>query len=95
MENTANVAKAIESFDLWGSPWEFFASVSAFPALGDDDRQLLEAAWASACNRNIWLSTDNLVSSATAVEASLSESFPWLSPLACRQLARAAAYQWR
>ena len=95
MGNPGNVAKAIESFDAWGTPWEFFASVSAFPALEDDDRQLLDEAWASVCNRNIWLSVDNLTSGVAAAEASLSESFPWLSPLACQQLARAAAYQWR
>ncbi|MCD7099012.1 hypothetical protein [Stenotrophomonas sp. MMGLT7] len=95
MVNPANVAKAIESFDSWGTPWQFFASVSAFPALGDDDHQLLETAWASACNRNIWLSMDNLASGVAAAEAALSERFPWLSSLACQQLARAAAYQWR
>ena len=95
MGNPENVVKAVESFDSWSTPWEFFASVCAFPALGDDDGQLLEQAWTSACDRSIWLSIDNLASGVAAAEATLSESFPWLSPLACQQLARAAAYQWR
>ena len=38
---------------------------------------------------------DDLVAGAAATETALSESFPWLSPIACRQLARAASYQWR
>ena len=95
MSNPASAAKVVESFDSWDTPWEFFTSVSASQALNDEDRRLLEEAWASACNRSIWISTDNLASGVVAAETALSESFPWLSPLACQQLARAAAYQWR
>lgn len=95
MNCPANVVKAIESFDSWSTPWTFFATASAFPSLGTDDRQLLEQAWTSACDRDMWISIDNLASGAAAVEDALSERFPWLSPLARRQLARAAAYEWR
>ncbi|MGV7195330.1 hypothetical protein [Xanthomonas axonopodis] len=30
-----------------------------------------------------------------AIECALTRRFAWLSPLACRHLARAASYQWR
>jgi hypothetical protein len=94
MSNPANVVKAIESFDSWTSPWEFASRVSA--ALPDpDDAQLFEQTWAAACDREIWLSADNLVSGTAAVESALLQGFSWLSLLACQQLARGAAYQWR
>jgi hypothetical protein len=94
MSNHANVVRAIETFDSWNSPWEFASSVLA--ALPDpDDSQLFEQIWTAACDREIWLFADNLASGTAAVESALSEGFSWLPLLACQQLARGAAYQWR
>jgi len=94
MSNPANVVRAVERFDSWSSPWEFASSVSA--ALPDpDDRQLFEQIWVAACDREIWLSADNLASGTAAVESALSMGFSWVSLQACQQLARGAAYQWR
>lgn len=95
MSSSASVTEAIECFDSWATPWGFFSNVSESPALNEADRQLLGQVWAMACDRDAWLSADGIESGITAAEAALSSSFPWLSPLACRQLARAAAYQWR
>jgi hypothetical protein len=95
MVNPANVVQAIESFDSWSTPWEFYPNVLAFPALNDADRESLEQAWSAACDQNVWLSTDSLVAGVAATEAVLGERFPFLSTLARQQLARAASYQWR
>jgi hypothetical protein len=95
LDSPVNVVKAVESFDSWRTPWEFYASVSAVPTLDDADRHWLERIWTAACDRTIWLSADSLAAGAAAAETILDERFPWLSALACRQLARAASYQWR
>jgi hypothetical protein len=95
MISPANVVKAIERFDSWATPWQFITDVSSALASNPGDGQLLEQIWVAAGDREIWLSADTLASGAAAVEAVLLERFPWLSPLACQQLVRGAAYQWR
>ena len=95
MGNPAVVTKAIESFESWSKPSEFFERASAFPTLDDADRQLLEQVWESACDSNIWISAETLVAGSAVAENNLAQNFPWLSPLACQQLTRAASYQWR
>ncbi|AGH79643.1 hypothetical protein XAC29_21290 [Xanthomonas axonopodis Xac29-1] len=42
-----------------------------------------------------WMSARTLDAGAAAAEHALSKRVAWLSPLACRQLARAASYAWR
>jgi len=95
MSNTANVVRAIESFDSWTRPWEFSATISASLASEPSEVQMFEQIWAVACDRRIWLSADSLASGVAAAESALLEDFPWLSMHARRQLSNGASYQWR
>jgi hypothetical protein len=95
LDNLANVVSAIERFDSWSTPWMFHSDISASSDLNDADRKWFEKVWSVACNPETWSSTDSLVMGIAAIETTLSERFPILSGLACRQLARAASYQWR
>ena len=94
MEHTNRIVKAIERYDAWELPWQFFAAVSADPSLDEDDRRVLTDLWTAACEARLWVS-GTLEQGRANTEAALAEHFPWLSPAARRQLANAAAYQWR
>ncbi|AZR31907.1 hypothetical protein DEG02_020925 [Xanthomonas vasicola] len=95
MADAARVVSAVESFDSWQAPWTFIQVVRAAPHLDADDRVLLEQAWTVACHADHWMSGRTLEAGAAAAESALSKRFAWLSPLACRQFARAASYAWR
>lgn len=69
--------------------------VRAAPYLDADDRVVLEQAWTAACHADHWMSARMLEAGVAVAESALSKRFGWLAPLACRQLARAASYQWR
>ncbi|MBB4129942.1 hypothetical protein [Xanthomonas sp. 3075] len=94
MRTAENLVAAIASFDAWNTPWTFVGSVCADPRLDDNDRQLLQQVWTTAHRSDQWLSANDLATAATTVGTALMQRFPWLSPLACRQVVRAAAYQW-
>ncbi|MCC8535546.1 hypothetical protein ACDH70_13415 [Xanthomonas axonopodis pv. poinsettiicola] len=95
MRPPVQLIAAIEGFDLWASPWAFLDTVRAAPPLDADDRRLLDALWSVACHAEHWTTTCTLQAGAAAAETALAQRYAWLSPLACRQLARAASYQWR
>ncbi|KGU50819.1 hypothetical protein NY99_21375 [Xanthomonas phaseoli pv. phaseoli] len=85
----------LESFDRSHAPWTFIQPVRAADHLDAGDRVLLDQAWAAACRADHWMSARTLDAGAAAAEHALSKRVAWLSPLACRQLARAASYAWR
>ncbi|PPV08099.1 hypothetical protein XBLMG947_0966 [Xanthomonas bromi] len=95
MADAARVVSALESFDSWHAPWTFMQVVRAPPHLDADDRVVLEQAWTAAGHADHWMSARMLEAGVAAAESALSKRFGWLSPLACRQLARAASYEWR
>ncbi|RFF36961.1 hypothetical protein DZD52_19260 [Xanthomonas nasturtii] len=95
MADAARVVIALESFDSWHAPWAFIAAVRAAPHLDADDRALLEQVWAAACDADHWMSACTPDAGVAAAESALANGFTGLSPLACRQLARAASYEWR
>ncbi|ASL02634.1 hypothetical protein XcvCFBP7113P_21945 [Xanthomonas citri pv. vignicola] len=94
MADAARLVGALESFDRWHAPWTFIQAVRA-DHLDAGDRVLLDQAWAAACHADHWMSACTLDAGAAAAEHALSTRFAWLSPLACRHLARAASYAWR
>ena len=94
MPQWQNLIDAIERYDDWGRPWAFYDTVASDGSLDDADRRELATVWAAVCEYRLWAS--GRLSEATArAEIALASSVPWLSPRACRQLANAAAYQWR
>ena len=95
VKNAEGVVAAIESYSAWSAPWSFVTSVSAALASGQESQDLLEQVWSAACHPSIWAEADSLASGAAAAERALGHAYPWLSGLARRQLAKAAAYQWR
>ncbi|KGK58745.1 hypothetical protein NC00_05775 [Xanthomonas cannabis pv. phaseoli] len=89
------VVIAIECFDRWDAPWTFCGAVRADPTLGADDRALFEQVWSTACNARHWTTARCLDTGVAMAERALAQQFAWLSPLARRHLAQAAAYEWR
>ncbi|AKC80091.1 hypothetical protein XB05_15995 [Xanthomonas arboricola] len=86
---------SIESFEQWSLPGTFLETVHASPQLDPDDRRRLDEVWSVACDADHWGSARELQAGIAAIECALTRRFAWLSPLACRHLARAASYQWR
>jgi hypothetical protein len=93
MEMHRELATAIESFDHWGHPWEFYSSVSAL--LSPVARGELERVWATATDTAGWSTCKDLAHGSTLANTRLSVSYPWLSTKARQQLVNGAAYQWR
>jgi hypothetical protein len=93
MEMQRELAAAIEEFDAWDRPWEFYASVSS--SLRPAARPELERIWATAIDSVGWSTCEDLAQGSSLAETRLSQSFPWLSAKARKQLASGAAYQWR
>ena len=87
------IAVAIESFDHWNRPWEFYSSVSEL--LGPVERAELERVWATAADAAGWSTCKDLAHGSALADARLSVSYPWLSAKARQQLVNGAAYQWR
>jgi hypothetical protein len=93
MDSHRELIAAIESFDHWGRPWEFYPSVSS--VLSSGAREDLARIWAAATEATIWSSCEDLAHGSSVAEARLSLDYPWLSVGARRQLVNGAAYQWR
>lgn len=93
MDLRRELVAAVESFDDWGRPWEFYVSVSAL--LSNDAREELARIWATATERAIWSACEDLAQGCSLAEGRLSLDYPWLSAGARRQLVNGAAYQWR
>lgn len=93
MDLRRELIEAVESFDDWGRPWEFYASVSSL--LSNDACEELAHIWAAAMEATIWSACDDLAQGCSLAEGRLSLSYPWLSVGARRQLVNGAAYQWR
>lgn len=93
METHHKIAAAIESFDCWNRPWEFYASISSLV----DPAMLGELAhiWATAADDASWRTCKDLAHGCSLTDARLSVCYPWLSAKARRQLVNAASYQWR
>ncbi|AMV00527.1 hypothetical protein [Xanthomonas citri] len=64
-------------------------------ALESFDRWHAPWTFIQAVRADHWMSARTLDAGAAAAEHALSPRFAWLSPLACRHLARAASYAWR
>ena len=87
------LAAAIESFNRWDRPWEFYTSVSS--SVDPDARGNLEHIWATAAETAGWSTCKDLAHGCLLADARLSVSYPWLSAKARQQLVNGAAYQWR
>ena len=88
-----SIVAAIESFNRWEHPWEFYSSVISL--VGTDAREELERIWEVAADSAAWSMCRDLGHGCVLADTRLSEAFPWLSPSARRRLVNAAAYQWR
>ena len=95
MEIHRELVTAIESFDRWERPWEFFKAVSSSPSLDAIARGELERIWATACETEGWSTCKDLSHGCSLAEARLLAGYPWLTAKARRQLVNGAAYQWR
>jgi len=93
MEVHRQLVAAIENFDAWDRPWEFYASVSSL--LRPDARSELEQIWAIATDSVGWSTCEDLAQGCSLAEVRLANGFPWLSAKARKQLGNGAAYQWR
>ena len=93
MEMHRELVAAIEDFDTWDRPWEFYASVSSL--LRPDARSELERIWATATDSAGWSTCEDLAQGCLLAEVRLTQSFPWLSAKARKQLGNGASYQWR
>jgi hypothetical protein len=93
MEVHREVVAAIEKFDAWDRPWEFYASVSSL--LGPGARSELERIWATATDSAGWSTCEDLAQGCSLTEIRLAQNFPWLSAKSRKQLGNGAAYQWR
>ncbi|QWF17696.1 hypothetical protein [Lysobacter capsici] len=94
MPQWQNLIDAMERYDDWSRPWAFHDTVASDAALDDADRRELAKLWAAVCEYRLWAS-GSLDEATARAEIAIASSVPWLSPLACRHLANAAAYQWR
>jgi hypothetical protein len=88
------LVSAIEAFDRWERPWEFYESVSSATSLDVDDREKLKRIWEVAIESGGWLASTDFVDGCSLVDDRLSSGFPWLSAKARRQLVNGASYQW-
>lgn len=95
MDKRSKIVLAIEGFDRWDQPWEFYASVYSAPKLDADDFSELQQLWAAATDSSIWLACQDLAQGCALADTRLSSSYPWLSAKARQHLVNAAAYQWR
>ena len=95
MEMQRKIVEAIESFDRWEHPWEFYKAVSISSSLDAVAREELKRIWATAGETAGWSTCKDLSHGCALANARLSASYPCLSAKAKRQLVNGAAYQWR
>jgi hypothetical protein len=95
MELHSKLVAAIENFDCWDRPWEFYTLVSSSSSLNAVARAELERIWATATETGGWSTCKDLTHGCSLADNRLSISYPWLSAEARRQLVNGAAYQWR
>ena len=93
MEVQRKIVASIENFDRWDRPWDFYPYVSSL--LAPNTREELERIWAAANDTASWATGKDLTQGCSLADARLSNSYPWLSVVARRQLVKGAAYQWR
>lgn len=93
MEVYRELVAAIESFDQWDQPWEFYMSVSS--QLGNTARAELERIWATATETASWSICRDLAHGCSLADARLSSNYPWLPATARQQLVKGASYLWR
>jgi hypothetical protein len=93
METHCKIVAAIESYNSWERPWEFFPSVLS--SLELDARKEMEHVWATAGEAAIWSTCKDLAHGCSLADAHLSENYPWLSVKARQQLVNGVAYQWQ
>lgn len=94
MGSYRKLVSAIEAFDRWEQPWEFYESVSSAPSLDANDLEKLRRAWGTAIERGGWLASKDFADGCSLADARLASGFPWLSSKARRQLVNGASYQW-
>jgi len=79
MEVQRKIVEAIESFDNWEHPWEFYKTVSSSSSLDAAAREELERIWATAAETADWSTCKDLSHGCALANARLSASYPWLS----------------
>lgn len=94
MDLHSKLVSAIEAFDRWEQPWEFYDSVSSAPSLDANDLEKLKRVWGTAIESGGWLASKDFADGCSLVDARLPSGFPWLSNKARRQLVNGASYQW-
>lgn len=94
MDLHRKLVSAIEAFDRWEQPWEFYESVSSAPSLDANDLEQLKRVWGTAIERECWLASKDFADGCSLVDTRLASGFPWLSNKARRQLVKGASYQW-
>lgn len=92
MTDTTNINQAIQSFTDWTYPWKFLETVLTHPELGPFEKNLSRAVWVEAFNDKYWRSTE-MAECVLHIEVGIAKKYPWLSALACKNLARAASYE--
>jgi hypothetical protein len=94
MKSYRKLISAIEAFDRWEQPWEFYESISSAPSLDTNDLEQLRCAWGTAIEREGWLASKDFADGCSLADARLASGFPWLSNRARQQLVNGASYQW-
>ncbi|WP_223437507.1 MULTISPECIES: hypothetical protein [unclassified Pseudomonas] len=95
MDLHSKLVSAIEAFDCWEQPWEFYEFVSSTPSLDANNLEELKRVWGTAIESGGWLASKDFADGCSFVDARLASGFPWLSNKARRQLVNGASYQWR
>jgi hypothetical protein len=92
MEVHRELVAAIESFDGWARPSEFYPSVSSL--LAPSARAEFAQVWATSIDAAGWSTCTDLAHGCSLADGRLSVSYPWLSAEARKQLVNGAAYLW-
>jgi hypothetical protein len=95
MDLHRKLVSAIEAFDRWEQPWEFYPSVSFAISIDIEESEEFQRVWATATEDSSWSACEDLAHGCLLADARLSSTFPWLSVAARRQLVNGASYQWR
>ena len=94
MKDFPRISSAFENFADWSSPWKFMSTVTCVWPVNAGELTAMNQVWAEAMSETHWTS-DDLPACASRAKVALAEKYPWLTPGARENLARAASYQWR
>ena len=89
----SSLLEAIESFDDWNRPWAFYPTVTQSLSVADSEK--FNAIWSVATSEDLWVTRDDLCTSAENAKVYLAEKFTELSTKAVSQVVNGAAYRWR